>query len=212
MNIKDFRLVMLMLFVFMLVMLCAPVWATGKDNDNSVTVDNQVDVVNETLLTSGDNISSNSTSIAGSRSYGVGLGSIDVDINQCLGSESTGILVVQWQRLKENPWCMADTLDARGLHEAAARARCSIKTYLALFQSKDECLSFSKVVIPVPSTAMEVVETEEAEEIHEQTLMMLNELKNKVERQERLLMKARQPSDLEKRIAAARQIMQEAEK
>lgn len=111
-------------------------WAGGDDIEQNVKV-----ITGD--LTGGDNISDNVASISGSRSYGVGLGSIDVDIAQCLGSESTGIIVVQWQRLKENPWCMADTLDAKGLHEAAAKVRCSIKAYSGLFLDNQECMTLS---------------------------------------------------------------------
>lgn len=131
---KAIKLVFFCLMVAFILFLTAPAFAGGTDIEQNTNIDS--------VLTGGDNISENS--IGGSRSYGVGMGSIDVDIAQCLGSESTGIIIVQWQRLKENPWCMADTLDARGLHEAAARARCSVKAYLTLFESKDECLSLSK--------------------------------------------------------------------
>lgn len=117
-------------------------WAGGDD----IVQETDVKTIVGNELTGGDNISENAASISGSRSYGVGLGSIDVDIAQCLGSESTGIIVVQWQRLKENPWCMADTLDAKGLHEAAAKVRCSIKAYSGLFLDNQECMTLSTMI------------------------------------------------------------------
>ena len=121
------------LLIVMTLALCSKADAGGTDIDQETNV----------ILSGGDNAANNS--MGGSRSYGVGLGSIDVDIAQCLGSESTGILVIQWQRLKENPWCMAETLDAKGLHGAAAKVRCSIEYYQRIFDSEDECLSLSLV-------------------------------------------------------------------
>lgn len=128
-----------------LVFVSTRAWAGGDEIKQVTHVENDI----STVLTGGDNTATNTASISGSRSYGVGLGSIDVDIAQCLGSESTGIVVIQWQRLKENPWCMADTLDAKGLHEAAAKVRCSIDFYAKIFADNQECMALSRASIPV---------------------------------------------------------------
>lgn len=136
---RLFAWLCIILLFGILVGISTAAWAGGDEIKQVTHVENDV----STVLTAGDNISENSTSISGSRSYGVGLGSIDVDIAQCLGSESTGIVVIQWQRLKENPWCMADTLDAKGLHEAAAKVRCSIDFYRQIFADNQECIALS---------------------------------------------------------------------
>ena len=95
---RLFAWLCIILLFGILVGISTAAWAGGDEIKQVTHVENDV----STVLTAGDNISENSTSISGSRSYGVGLGSIDVDIAQCLGSESTGIVVIQWQRLKEN--------------------------------------------------------------------------------------------------------------
>lgn len=77
------------------------------------------------------------TSIGGNKAIGIGLGMGSVDISQCMASKSTPLY--QW--LIENKWCMADSLDAKGLHEAAARVRCQTKTMRKVYPDRQECLS-----------------------------------------------------------------------
>ncbi len=79
------------------------------------------------------------TLVGGSDSIGIGFGMGDVDIAQCMYTKGTP--VYQWG--KYNKWCMADSLDSRGLHEAAAKLRCDVKEYRKIFESADECLKLS---------------------------------------------------------------------
>jgi len=92
-----------------------------------------------------------------SRSYGVGMGSFDVDINQCLASKSWGLLVYQRQDIVENPWCMADSLDARGRHDAAAEIRCNTKTLQQVYPVRSDCIAAVKVnaeIVETPELAL----------------------------------------------------------
>jgi len=100
-----------------------------------------------------------------SKSYAVGMGSFDVDINQCLASESWGAVVFQRQRLVENPWCMADGLDARGRHGAAAEVRCNTKTLKEIYPDKATCLA---AVRYVPDNPQPPADVKEVIEEHEQ--------------------------------------------
>ncbi len=76
------------------------------------------------------------TIIGGNDALGIGLSMGDVDINDCLASKSTPLY--QW--LVENKWCMADSLDARGLYEAAARVRCQTKTLKSVYPDNPSCI------------------------------------------------------------------------
>lgn len=107
----------------MLTLLVAPVFAGGTD------------IEQETIVTGGDNTAENNALISGSRAYSLGLG--DVDINQCYRSYQ----ILIWQDSKVNKWCMADSLDAKGLHDAAALMRCSLRPVRALFGSDRECIA-----------------------------------------------------------------------
>lgn len=99
----------------------------GTDIDIGAT---EIDIGGDTL------------SIAGDKAFAVGGSSFDVDINQCLASKATNIVVVGWQTLKENPTCIADGLDARGNHEAAARVRCKhVKTIVSAFDDFELCIT-----------------------------------------------------------------------
>jgi len=101
------------------------------------------DVEVETTVIGGDQIggdNSNIASISGSRSYGVSQALGDVDINDCLASTQWGIPVIfAKQTVQENPWCMANSLDAMGAHEAAAKVRCTTKTIKAIYPDPVEC-------------------------------------------------------------------------
>ena len=99
-------------------------------------------------------VGGNSLDIAGDRAYAVGGSSFDVDINQCLASKATNIVVVGWQTLKENPTCIADGLDARGNHVAAARVRCSsVKTIYQTFPDFEKCVTaVTMTAPPIPPT------------------------------------------------------------
>lgn len=80
--------------------------------------------------------------------FAVGGSSFDVDINQCLASKATNIVIVGWQTLKENPTCIADGLDARGNHDAAAQVRCThVDTIVSAYDDFKQCI---KAVTMVP--------------------------------------------------------------
>jgi len=94
------------------------------------------DIEIENELISGENIATN----AGSRSYGVSQALGDVDINDCLASTQWGIPVIfAKQGVEENPWCMANSLDAMGAYEAAAKVRCTTETIRAIYPDPSEC-------------------------------------------------------------------------
>jgi len=98
-------------------------------------------------LTGGDLISSD-------KAFAVGGSSFDVDINECLASKATNIIVVGWQTLKENPTCIADGLDARGNHEAAARVRCKhVETVYSSFDTFKKCTDAvtmtARIILPL---------------------------------------------------------------
>jgi len=85
-------------------------------------------------------VGGSSVDIAGDRAYAVGGSSFDVDINQCMASKAMNIVVVGWQSLVENPTCIADGLDARGNHEAAATVRCThVDTIRNSFSDFETC-------------------------------------------------------------------------
>ena len=90
-----------------------------------------------------------STSVSdSSRAFGLGAG--DVDIAQCYRSWS----VILYQDSKPNLLCVADSLDAKGLHQAAARTRCSVRAYARVFDTQDQCVLMSTVAPLVVSEPM----------------------------------------------------------
>ncbi len=121
---RVFSWLCIVFLIGVLTMILSVAYAGGDDiiqsNDNNAQTTGDVSV-------GGDS----------SKAFGVGMG--DVDIAQCMASKSTPLY--QW--LKFNKWCMAETLDAKGLHEAAAKVRCSINEYSKVFQSNQECIALS---------------------------------------------------------------------
>lgn len=104
--------------------------------------DGDIDIGGTIVDVGGTEIGGDTLSIGGNKSFAIGMGSFDVDINQCLASKATNIVVVGWQTLKENPTCIADGLDARGNHVAAARVRCSsVKTIYNTFPDFKKCVA-----------------------------------------------------------------------
>lgn len=84
------------------------------------------------------------------RDFSVGQGSFGVDINQCMASTAWNFVIFGKQGLKENATCIADGLDARGNHAAAARVRCKhVDTVMDSFDSFDSCV---KAVTMTPLT------------------------------------------------------------
>lgn len=129
--------------------------ASGDDirqsNDNNI-LEGSIEV-NPTLtsnptLNAGDNVGGD-IDIQGdkNRAYAFGMG--DVDINDCY--RSFQVLIFQGSQL--NYWCMADSLDAKGLHEAAAKTRCKLDGYRNLFGDEDACIKMNTMaVIVLPPT------------------------------------------------------------
>lgn len=79
-----------------------------------------------------------------SESLGLGFGMGDVDIAQCMYTKGTP--VYQWG--KYNLWCISDALDAKGLHDSAAKLRCSLPQIIEVFGS--ECLVAMTAKSPTP--------------------------------------------------------------
>lgn len=106
----------------------------------SISSIGDVSNTSESILSAGDNISSQSSSVNvngdKNRAYGLSLG--DVDINDCYRSFQVTVL---FQGSQLNYWCMADSLDAKGLHEAAALTRCKLDGYRKLFGDEDTCIA-----------------------------------------------------------------------
>jgi len=105
----------------------------------------------DTVLMVGD--TSVDTVIGGSDAFGIGLSMGDVDINDCLASKSTPLY--QW--LVENKWCMADSLDAKGLYEAAAKIRCETKTLRKVYPIRQDCIDAVTVVYVEPNVIQPVL-------------------------------------------------------
>ena len=108
---------------------------TGGDGAGVTTVgvDSNVSITSPVSVESVSNFDSNVSH--SSKAYAIGLG--DVDINQCYRSYQA----LAWQDSRLNYWCVGESLDARGLHRAAALARCHIKGYRELFASHEECIT-----------------------------------------------------------------------
>ena len=130
---KHIPLFFFLLGVAALVFLAAPTWASGGDCNGN---DNCDDVIIDAGSSVNTDISDSS------RVTALSLG--DVDIAQCYRSYQ---VVVLWQGTQINKWCMADSLDARGLHEAAGVMRCSLKAYAKNFPDEQTCVDFSTIVV-----------------------------------------------------------------
>jgi hypothetical protein len=126
------------LFGLILVLIMSPVWADDHEcqgghncNDGSV-------------LTGGDNTASNAASIAGSRSYGLGGGDMDIDD----GYRSFSYLFGLVQDTKSNPLELARQLMAEGNYEAAAKLRCKPWGISRALGGKDACITALSVPVP----------------------------------------------------------------
>lgn len=163
----------------MLILFFLPLAALADDGHGHNHHGDGGDVSVDTIVSS-DSSSVLNNSVGGntSRSYGLGMG--DVDIAQCYRSYQ----VLIWQDSRANYWCMANDLDARGLHEAAARTRCSIKGYRNLFDTRQDCILASTasplVTVPVPEPTVDEDHLDE-EEYHEEQQMLYEDLRAKIE-------------------------------
>ncbi len=119
-------------------------WASGDCRNGSCNG-------GDAIVTTGDNTAENTSSIGGSRAYGLSFSMGDVAIEDCRESTQGSIVMVwSWQNVRLNPWCAAEVYDAKGLHEVAALIRCDIKEIRDLFESQDECLKKNTVSFEVP--------------------------------------------------------------
>jgi len=158
------KLIGFLLVAALLIILCAPVWASGNDSGPDVDV---------------DSASSVSNSVRDSSSA-LGLSSGDVDINQCYRSYN---YLVIWQDTKPNPLCVAQQLMAEGNYEAAAILRCEPRSIYRAFGGKERCIAtLSATPEPVQATVVPVPEEhfEEEEEYHEQQWLAYEQLQAEV--------------------------------
>lgn len=131
-----------------LLLLCGPVFAGGIDQRTDVNTPVEVN----TEINGGD------TLLGDSRAYGFSHALGDVDINQCMASQQFGTILFSKQKLVINRWCMAESYDARGLHDMAALLRCDIEEVAKHFDNQADCLKANTVqvvVMPAPVPRME---------------------------------------------------------
>lgn len=151
-----------------------------------------------TTVTDGDqivNAGDTNLSYGGSRAYGFSHGLGDVAINQCLATQQWGSIIVSRQKVVLNRWCASEVYDAKGLHEVAARMRCTIPEVASLFASESGCLAANMVTpapvppepppvvsVPAPMPVEEIVEEVLAavEEQHEEQMEMVVDLEAKI--------------------------------
>jgi len=128
-NKKPNLLLALTIAVFVVVVVIEIAYGDDhKRHDDDITI----------AIAGGENTASNI--VSGSHSYGVSQSLGDVDINDCLASTQWGIPVIYAkQTVQENPWCMANSLDARGAHAAAAKVRCTTETIKAIYPDSVIC-------------------------------------------------------------------------
>lgn len=208
-----------------LVMLCTPAFAGGDDIEATAGAAASAGaeatagarsgahssiVSGDTVLQGGD-LRGGDVSVGGdkNRAYALSNSLGDVDLGPCYGSTQWNTVIVGRQTNKLLPVQCAENLDAMGLHEAAARMRCSDKAYAALFVDRDECIKLSKLAeIPPgePESVGEVTETEDDE--HDIYLAFEQRLKA-IEEQNRRDAAAAQAAARQAR--AAQQQIEEAE-
>lgn len=87
----------------------------------------------------------------------------DVDINDCRESEQFGTPLFSRQWIALNPWCAAEVYDAKGLHELAARTRCTIKEIKRLFDTDAECVAANTVQATAPLPPAPVIHDRDEE-------------------------------------------------
>ncbi len=156
---QPIPLIFIILAAIIIVLLVSPAWADSGHGHNH---------------DAGDVVVGSSDS-----SHVFGFGGNDVDIAQCYRSYS----VIIWQDSKPNYFCIADALDAKGLHKAAAITRCSVKSFSKLF---DDCVMIN-TMRPALAVVMEEPEDDdeddhrETEQAHEEDL---GELKSRMDKLE----------------------------
>ena len=91
-----------------------------------------------------------------------------VEIGDCIASSQFGTPLFSRQDFKLNPWCAAETFDAKGMHKAAARLRCTIKAIRSLYEDNETCIQ-ENTYSPEPTPVTEVI-------IHEKDELLEDEL------------------------------------
>jgi hypothetical protein len=177
---------------------------TVVDIDGSVDVSTSVPVnvtanpttnvdASPTMTVEGSNYESRALALANS------LGDVDIaGAGACLGSEQFGTPLFSRQWLELNGWCAALWYDSQGMHDAAARMRCTVKEIRALYDNDASChesQTLPQDLVPAPALALvsELAATadehQEEEERHveaiEATAAELAELKAQLERERR---------------------------
>ena len=154
-----FSLWIFLLVVFFAILLISP------DSDAGGT-DVELQNYSPTHITGEISQSTGDTIVSGdkNRAYALGLG--DVDINDCYRSYQIAVI---FQGSQLNYWCMADSLDAKGLHAAAAVTRCKLDGYRKLFGDMDDCVAMNtmEVFIP-PAPEPEITDSDEDDDYHQQ--------------------------------------------
>ena len=84
------------------------------------------------------------------KSYVLGLGGGDMEINDCLATHS--LLFGIWQGTHVNAMCEAARMDNRGDYQAAAEMRCSTKKYKKVYGKGQACVD---AIIYVPTNNLE---------------------------------------------------------
>lgn len=143
----------------------------GNGVTNNAGGSNVLDVTTDVSVDSPVSVSNSDSS----RAYGFGLG--DVDINDCYRS----FQILMFQDSRANRWCMANDLDARGLHEAAAKMRCSLNAYEDIFEDHETCVAQSTVSVPVPVVAAPH-DDEDDDDVHRELYMQYEMLREQMER------------------------------
>ena len=133
-------------------------------------------------------VDSDVSTVVSHKSRAIGLAGGDVDIAQCYRSYS--VLAGIWQDTRINPLCLADSYDAKGLHDLAAIVRCDVRAIRKHFASTEACIQANtiKVAIELPPEPI-FYEREELEEEHaimvQQQQVYIDTLEQRLERVER---------------------------
>lgn len=97
-----------------------------------------------------------------------------VDIGDCIASKQWATPIFSKQGFDLNPWCAAEAADSRGLHTAAARIRCTIKSIRGLYDSDAACMAEWKMTPVAAYTAPEPAPYAEVSEELEKTQQALS--------------------------------------
>ena len=126
-----------------------------------------------------------------SRAYGIGMG--NVDIAQCYRSYQ----ILIFQDSKINPICLADSLDAKGLHHIAAMVRCDIKTIRKHFDSDRSCIQSTTMQMIHPVAMAESVKEDEDRDDIDQLYALVSDLQaQRTQEGERVEKAARRPAQI----------------